>query len=305
MHEEPVALRLGQGVDALGLDRVLRGEHEERRGSARVSPPIDTCRSPIASSSADWTLAGARLISSASTMFANSGPHSISKLSCDGRQMRVPTRSAGTRSGVNCTRAKCPPTACAIVDTVSVLARPGKPSIRQCPSASRHTMTRSTRRSWPTTTFLTWNSASASSAAWSAPGTVEARWPVARGPGPVLVMVGSKLSLGKLGQPTGPAPRRTLALWVLPDVGPRDLTVSPGRCAAGGVQGVGRGHGAAADRGEHVTLLDAGPFRRRPGATPATGPRPWPHPAPGCRERPGHRGTRCHRCGPCSRTARR
>ena len=30
-HEEPVALRLGQRVHALGLDRVLRREHEERR----------------------------------------------------------------------------------------------------------------------------------------------------------------------------------------------------------------------------------------------------------------------------------
>ena len=32
VHEEAVALRLGQGVDALGLDRVLRREHEERLG---------------------------------------------------------------------------------------------------------------------------------------------------------------------------------------------------------------------------------------------------------------------------------
>ena len=32
VHEEAVALRLGQRVDALGLDRVLRGEHEERVG---------------------------------------------------------------------------------------------------------------------------------------------------------------------------------------------------------------------------------------------------------------------------------
>ncbi len=31
LHEEPVALGLGQGVDAFALDRVLRGEHQERR----------------------------------------------------------------------------------------------------------------------------------------------------------------------------------------------------------------------------------------------------------------------------------
>ena len=82
VHEEPVALRLGQRVHALGLDRVLRGEHEERRRAAAGScPPIETWRSAIASSSADCTLAGARLISSASTMLANTGPHSMSKSS--------------------------------------------------------------------------------------------------------------------------------------------------------------------------------------------------------------------------------
>ena len=30
LHQEPVALRLGQRVDALGLDRVLGGQDEER-----------------------------------------------------------------------------------------------------------------------------------------------------------------------------------------------------------------------------------------------------------------------------------
>ena len=31
LHHEPVALRLGQLVDAFGFDRVLRGDDEERR----------------------------------------------------------------------------------------------------------------------------------------------------------------------------------------------------------------------------------------------------------------------------------
>ena len=39
--------------------------------------------------------------------------------------MRVPTRSAGTRSGVNCRRLNEPPSTSATVLTVSVLARPG------------------------------------------------------------------------------------------------------------------------------------------------------------------------------------
>lgn len=44
-----------------------------------------TCRSAMTSSSADCTFAGARLISSASTMFAMIGPSSMLKLSVEGR----------------------------------------------------------------------------------------------------------------------------------------------------------------------------------------------------------------------------
>jgi hypothetical protein len=44
-----------------------------------------TCRSDITSSSADWTLAGARLISSAKTTLASTGPSSMSNRSVDGR----------------------------------------------------------------------------------------------------------------------------------------------------------------------------------------------------------------------------
>ena len=40
LHEEAVALRLGQRVHALALDRVLRREHEERRGN-RVRDATD------------------------------------------------------------------------------------------------------------------------------------------------------------------------------------------------------------------------------------------------------------------------
>ena len=53
--------------------------------------------------------------------------------------MRVPTRSAGTRSGVNCRRLKEPPSTSATVLTVSVLARPGTPSSRTWPPASSAT----------------------------------------------------------------------------------------------------------------------------------------------------------------------
>src|SRR5579859_5189632 len=72
--------------------------------------------------------------------------------------MRVPTRSEGTRSGVNCTRANVPPRTPAVVLIVSVFARPGTPSISRCPCASRQTSTRSSIASWPAITRLISNS---------------------------------------------------------------------------------------------------------------------------------------------------
>ncbi len=50
-----------------------------RKGSGTlcVSRPIVTCRSCMTSSRALWTLAGARLISSASSRFVNTGPSDV------------------------------------------------------------------------------------------------------------------------------------------------------------------------------------------------------------------------------------
>src|SRR5688572_12918118 len=69
--------------------------------------------------------------------------------------MRVPTRSAGTRSGVNWMRRNDPRTVRASVLTVSVLASPGTPSTSRWPWASMATSTRSRKWSCPTTTFFT------------------------------------------------------------------------------------------------------------------------------------------------------
>jgi hypothetical protein len=74
LHHEAVDLRLGQRIRALGLDRVLRRHHEERIGTLCDSPAIVTWRSCMTSSSALCTLAGARLISSASSRLVNTGP---------------------------------------------------------------------------------------------------------------------------------------------------------------------------------------------------------------------------------------
>src|SRR4051794_38525452 len=80
--------------------------------------------------------------------------------------MRVPTRSAGTRSGVNCRRLNEPPSTSATVLTVSVLASPGRPSSSTWPPASSATSTRSSIASWPTITRLISNSA-VSRASWA------------------------------------------------------------------------------------------------------------------------------------------
>ena len=135
-------------------------------GTWCVSWPIVTWRSCITSSSADCTLAGARLISSASRKLQNTGPSSVSKPPLSGRKMRVPTRSAGTRSGVNWSRLNEPPSTSATVLTVSVLARPGTPSSSTWPPASSATSTRSSIASWPTITRLISKSA-VSSASWA------------------------------------------------------------------------------------------------------------------------------------------
>src|SRR5690606_14670640 len=119
-------------------------------GRAWVWRPTVTWRSPIASSNADCTLAGARLISSASSSEWNTGPGTNSKRASCGRQISVPVRSAGSRSGVNCTRAKSASILAASARTALVLARPGAPSTSRWPSASSATSRRSTSSAWPT-----------------------------------------------------------------------------------------------------------------------------------------------------------
>ena len=121
-------------------------------GTGMVSRPIVTWCSCITSSSADCTFAGARLISSASRKLQKTGPCSVSNVPVSGRKTRVPTRSLGTRSGVNWIRWNVPPSAAAAVLMVSVFASPGTPSISRWPPDSRHTSTRSSIRSWPAIT---------------------------------------------------------------------------------------------------------------------------------------------------------
>ena len=74
LEEEAVELRLGQREHALVVERVLRREDQERRGSGRDSPSTVIWRSAIASSSALCVFGIARLISSTSRMFVKTGP---------------------------------------------------------------------------------------------------------------------------------------------------------------------------------------------------------------------------------------
>src|SRR5918996_1138803 len=68
--------------------------------------------------------------------------------------MRVPTRSDGTRSGVNWIRLNVPPTTDASVLIVRVFASPGTPSSSTWPPVSSATMTRSSIASCPMITRL-------------------------------------------------------------------------------------------------------------------------------------------------------
>src|SRR5947207_11614966 len=69
-------------------------------------------------------------------------------------------------------RLKLPPSTCASVRTVSVLARPGTPSSSTWPLARRLTSRRSSIASWPTMTRLISYSASSSAARGSSRGWV-------------------------------------------------------------------------------------------------------------------------------------
>jgi hypothetical protein len=124
-----------------------------------------TCFSCIASSSALCTLAGARLISSASTTLAKIGPRLTENVPVPWSKTCVPTTSAGSRSGVNWMRWKVVRMVSASVRTVSVLASPGTPSSSTCPPVSRPMSSRSTMYSCPTTRRATCRTTPCTSAA--------------------------------------------------------------------------------------------------------------------------------------------
>ena len=94
----------------------------------------------MACNNAACVLGGVRLISSASTMLAKIGPRTKRKFRCpvavSWSMISVPVMSLGIRSGVNWIRLNRIARAWAIVEMVSVLARPGTPIVRQLPRAN-------------------------------------------------------------------------------------------------------------------------------------------------------------------------
>src|SRR5688572_18721077 len=122
-----------------------------------VCPCTVTRCSCIASSSAAWVLGGVRLISSASTMFAKTGPRVNLKkrrpVAWSSSSTSVPRMSVGIRSGVNWIRRKERRTASARVRISSVLASPGTPSSSACPPARKTVSSSSTVAAWPTMTL--------------------------------------------------------------------------------------------------------------------------------------------------------
>ena len=142
LEEEAVELRLGQRVRALHLERVLRGEHEERllERVASCWPTVTRC-SCIASSSALCVFGVARLISSASTMFAKIGPllelERLARRRASSSMTVVPMMSAGIRSGVNWMRENSRPSASASVRTSIVLPRPGHAFEQRVPAGEQ------------------------------------------------------------------------------------------------------------------------------------------------------------------------
>ncbi len=99
----------------------------------RVLPRTVTLSSCMASSNADCVFGGVRLISSASSTCANSGPGTKVQVrlpvAWSSSRMSVPVMSVGIRSGVNWMRLNDSPSALASVRTSSVLAVPGRPVI--------------------------------------------------------------------------------------------------------------------------------------------------------------------------------
>ncbi len=125
-------------------------------GSSNVWSSIVTLPSCIASSRPLWVRGGARLISSARTMFVKIGPGLVSKSAVCGLYTDTPSTSDGSRSDVNWILWKPSPRVRARACESVVLPTPGTSSKSTCPRA------RSAASARRTTSRLPWNTDSTS-----------------------------------------------------------------------------------------------------------------------------------------------
>ena len=168
LHEEPVALGLREGVDALGFDRVLGGQHQEGLGHLEglatdgdlvLGHDLQQRRLHLGGGPVD--LVGQQEVDEHRPELhveaLRAGPvdasaHHVGRQQV-GRELQ-PGEAAADHGGDGLRR--------------QGLGQAGTPSSRQWPRASRQTMSRSMARSWPTMTRLTSNSAGSSRRASSA-----------------------------------------------------------------------------------------------------------------------------------------
>src|SRR3954469_3933716 len=128
------------------------------------------------SSRPDWVFGLARLISSTSTTFANTGPGRNSKRASRWLKTLVPTTSAGSRSAVHWMRAYSASTLRARARASAVLPTPGLSSISTCPSATTLTSRSLSAPSGALTalaTFAEMRAPSAATPSGSSSGTVD------------------------------------------------------------------------------------------------------------------------------------
>src|SRR5574337_47210 len=131
-------------------------------GSARLAPSTVTWPSAIASSRALWVLGVARLISSASSSCAKTGPGWKRNAPLSRSNTLTPTMSLGNRSEVNWMRRNDNPSVTASACARVVLPTPGTSSTSRWPPASRQVNAIRIARFLPTSTSLTWASAASS-----------------------------------------------------------------------------------------------------------------------------------------------
>ncbi|OLB80455.1 MAG: hypothetical protein AUI14_06670 [Actinobacteria bacterium 13_2_20CM_2_71_6] len=104
--------------------------------SRYVTPSTVTWRSSMHSNSADWVFGEARLISSPTTMLANTAPGLNSKSRFSWLKTLTPVTSLGSRSGVNWIRRTVQSIERASALASLVLPTPGTSSMSRWPSAS-------------------------------------------------------------------------------------------------------------------------------------------------------------------------